>query len=313
MRIPYFVIVQLLEAVDECHCERPQGAKQSLKIASSLSLLAMTRLLPEAELLPYFAPGSRQRKSFTIIELIMVIIIMGIVLIPLGIMSMDFTREIVYSRDSGTAEGLVKVEMAKVNNLAFADLTLNNGYDNTVSNYEGYPYDLRRRVNYANSPTNTLKRVQVTVYPAGNTTAPLVNAITYVANVSFGAGAGGSAALGLQANSMVVSGGSISGNNLINVTLANSDTLNAITITQMTISFTGASGISLKKVNIAGITVFSGGAYSGETINLGPTFTLAANTSYSSPVFLEFNKSLASVTALIFIMSDSFPTVNYIW
>ncbi len=46
------VIVQLLEAVDECHCERPQGAKQSLKIASSLSLLAMTRLLPEAELLP---------------------------------------------------------------------------------------------------------------------------------------------------------------------------------------------------------------------------------------------------------------------
>ncbi len=45
------VIVQLLEAVDECHCERPQGAKQSLKIASSLSLLAMTRLLPEAELL----------------------------------------------------------------------------------------------------------------------------------------------------------------------------------------------------------------------------------------------------------------------
>ena len=51
IKVRIIVIVQLLEAVDECHCERPQGAKQSLKIASSLSLLAMTRLLPEAELL----------------------------------------------------------------------------------------------------------------------------------------------------------------------------------------------------------------------------------------------------------------------
>lgn len=264
--------------------------------------------------IPFSSPlGGRQRKSFTLIELIMVIAIMGIVLVPLGIMSMDFTREIVYSRDSGTAEGLVKVEMAKVNNLAWTDLTLNDGYDNTTSNYEGYPYDLRRRVNYANSPANTLKRAQVTVYPAGNTTAPLVNAITYVANVSFGTGAGGSSISGLQANSLVTAGGGISGKNLTNVTLTNVDTSNSITIKQITISWTGASGINLQKVNIAGTTVFSGNASSGDTISLSPAFALSANTSYSSPVFLEFNKNLTSVTSLIFIMNDSSSTVEYTW
>lgn len=252
-----------------------------------------------------------RKLGFTLIELIITIVLLGIVMIPLGIMSLEFMREIVYSRDSGVAVALARVELSKINNLSYSDPSLADGTDTTITSYEGYAYDLRRTVNFANSPTNTLKKVQIRVYPTGNTTQQLVNIITYIANVTFGAGSGGGAAGAAQANSLSVSGGTISGKNLIGVTLENTDTANAITITQMTISFTGVSGINLQKVNIGGATVFSGNANSGDTITLSPSATLAASQSTTDSPFLEFNKDLTSVTSLVFIMSDGSQTISY--
>jgi type II secretory pathway pseudopilin PulG len=128
--------------------------------------------------------------AFTLIEIIITIVLVGLALIPLGIMAVEYMRGIVYSRDLGVAEGLARDELAKVNNLPFTDPTLADGYDNTTSNYGGYPYDLRRSVNYVSGNT-ALKQVQIRIYPTGDLNRHLVNTITYVANVSFGAGSGG--------------------------------------------------------------------------------------------------------------------------
>ncbi len=251
-----------------------------------------------------------KKRAFTLIELVMTITLMGIVLIPLGLMSLEFTRAIVYSRDVGSAEALAKLEMAKINNLSYADPTLAAGYDNTTVNYEGYPYDLRRSVTAG--PVANLKQVRVRVYPAGNTAQPLLNLLTYVANVTFGAGSGGGTAGG-EADFLVASGGNISGSQLQNVNLQNTDLVNSITITGIIISFTGQSGIKLASITMGGLPRWSGNVDPGSTITLTSSFALAANTTYSNPIFLTFSKNLTSVTSLVFIMQDGTQTASYSW
>ena len=255
--------------------------------------------------------NSRYR-GFTLIELVITIVILGVVLIPLGFMSTEYVRAIVYSRDLGVAEGLAKVEMAKINNLSYSDVTLADGYDNTASNYEGYVYDLRRTVNNVDGWSGNLRQVQVRVFPSGESSLHLVNLITYVANVSFGAGSGGGGVGSGEASSLVVSGGSISGQDLQNVTLENTSA-DPITITGITISFTGASGIKLKTITIDSLERWSGTASSGQTKKFDTNFVLSASTTYSNTGFFEFNKNLSSVTSLVFIMDDASETSSYSW
>jgi len=255
--------------------------------------------------------------GFTLIELIVTIVVLGLVMIPLGLMSIEYMGSIVYSRDSGVAEGLAKLEMSKVNNLAYSDASLADGYDSTTSSYEGYPYNLRRTVNYVSGWSNNLKKVQVRVYPLGDSTNSLVNLITYVADASFGKGSeGGAVARGGESDSLVASGGSISGQNLQNVTLQNTGS-SAITITGVIISFTGSgpggSGIKLKTITMDSVVRWSGNASSGDTITLTTNFTLSAGTTYSNTGLFAFSKTLASVSSLVFIMSDGSQTSSYSW
>lgn len=129
--------------------------------------------------------------SFTLIEIIITIVLVGLALIPLSIMALEYVRGTFYSRDLGVVEGLAKDELSKVNSLAFSDPTLTDGYDNITSNYQGYPFDLRRSVNIVSGMNNALKQVQVRIYPAGDLSRQLVNITTFVANTSFGPGSGG--------------------------------------------------------------------------------------------------------------------------
>lgn len=255
---------------------------------------------------------SRNRDAFTFVELIITTVLLGIVMIPLGLMSLEYTRAIVYSRHLVTVEGLAKTEMAKINNLSYTDATLIDTYDNTTSNYEGYPYDFRRTVNYVAGWNNNLKQVQVRVYPSGNTTNSFVNLITYIADVSFGAGSQGIGPPPGDADSLVVTGGGISGDTLGYVTLQNTSS-SPITITGVTISFTGRGGINLSTITMDEIQRWSGSASSGSTITLTISFTLTANTTYNNTGFFVFNKILSSVTSLVFIMSDGSQTVSYAW
>ena len=233
-------------------------------------------------------------------------------MIPLGFMSIEYVRAIVYSRDLGVAEGLAKVEMAKINNLSYSDATLADGYDNTASNYEGYGYGLRRTVDDVAGWSGNLRQVQVRVFPSGESSLHLVNLITYVANVSYGVGSGGGAIGSGEASSLVVSGGSISGQDLQNVTLENTS-VDPITITGITISFTGTPGIKFTTITMDSLERWSGTVSSGQTATFDTNFVLSASTVYANTGLFEFSKNLSSVTSLVFIMDDTSETSSYSW
>lgn len=127
----------------------------------------------------------RCANSFTLIELIITIVVLGIVMIPVGLMSMEYVRGIAYSHDLAVVEGLAKTEMAQINNLGYDNLPI---IVSTFENYKGLPYDLERTVVSAGSD---LKKAQVRVYPHGAPDNNLINLVTYVASVSFGSGSGG--------------------------------------------------------------------------------------------------------------------------
>jgi len=253
-----------------------------------------------------------QGRGFTLIELIMAIVVLAIVMIPLGAISLEYMRGVVYSREMVITEGLAKTEMAKINNLSYTDTTLEDGDDDTTPNYLGYAYDLRRTVSFVTGWSNNLKQVKVRVYPTG-TTVQLVELVTYIANVSFGAGSGGGGVGGGgHAGSLVVSGGSVSGKSLKDITLENTSG-DTITITGVTISFSGTSGIKLKTITMNGIQRWSGTENSGSTITLSTSFSLAASTTYPNTATFDFSKNLSSVSSLVFIMSDATETPAYSW
>jgi len=168
------------------------------------------------------------RRGFTLIEIIVAITIISIFVAVIALMLQDIILGVGFSSDTIRALNLARLELSKVNNLSFTDATLEDGDDDTTSNYEGYPYDLRREVDIVAGTSNNLKKVLVTVYGTG-TTDQLVKLATYVADVNFGPGSGGSgASTGGDADSLGVSGGSISGYFLQNIP-SKKNTLPAVT------------------------------------------------------------------------------------
>ena len=257
-----------------------------------------------------------RKHGFTLIEMIMIIVLLGIVMIPLGIMSMKYVEGIVYSRDLGVAEGLAKTEMAKINNLAYDDATLADAYDITTSNYEGYGPDLRREVSYVAGSDDNLKKVVVTLYESGTSTQ-LAKVVSYVADVSFGAGSGGGAVTSeSEADLLAISSGSISAKVLRNIDMENTSTTDAITISKVRVSWTDSNPskpASLTTIEMDGSTRWSRlESTSGTTVTLSAPFTLAAATSYNNTGEFTFSENISSVT-LTFIMSDNSSTAAITW
>jgi prepilin-type N-terminal cleavage/methylation domain-containing protein len=131
-----------------------------------------------------FQAPSRKAKGFTLIELIMTIVVVGIAAIPLSLLLGKHTQSVFQSADYTMALNLARLEMEKANNLAYTNIN-----SASFSNYGGYDYDVTRAVGYAQGSALTpqsLKQVTVSVTRHGSPTV-LFSLVTYIANnVSYG-------------------------------------------------------------------------------------------------------------------------------
>jgi len=249
-------------------------------------------------------------KGLTLIELIMTIVLIGVLMLPLGLMCNEYIRGVVYAGDLTVGESLAMTEMAKINNLSYSDATLADEYDNTTSNYEGSGLDLNRQVDIVAGTSNNLKKVVVTVYKR-DTTTEAVKLVSYVTDVAYGSGSGGGAVTtGGEADSLSVTGGTISGGKLQNIDMENTSATDDIIIDQVRVSWGGSN--TLTSIEMDGSTRWSGAeSTSGTTIDI-TDFTLSAGTSYNNTGRFNFSSNVSSVT-LVFIMSDASETGSYSW
>lgn len=125
-----------------------------------------------------------KRRAFTLIELIMAIVVTGIVAIPLALLVAQHVLGTSQSIDLTVGRSLARLEMEKVNNMAYANIT-----NATTSNYAGYGYDVTRTVTFTQgnaSSAESLKKIIASVTKSGNSTA-FFNLTTYIAkNVTIG-------------------------------------------------------------------------------------------------------------------------------
>ncbi len=129
-------------------------------------------------------PRLRPKAGFTLVELIMTIVVVGIVSVPISLFIARNIESVFYCEDLTTALNLAKFEMEKINNLTYINII-----NASFPNYEGYNYNLTRSVTYAQGSGTTpesLKKITVTVTKAGSASV-LTSLVTYIANnVTYG-------------------------------------------------------------------------------------------------------------------------------
>ncbi|MFH1360209.1 MAG: prepilin-type N-terminal cleavage/methylation domain-containing protein [Candidatus Omnitrophota bacterium] len=123
-----------------------------------------------------------QRAAFTLIELLITIVVVGIISIPLSVSLFQQVEGTFRSQDYTMAINLARYEMEIVNNM---------DWDNILSanylNYLGTSYNLARRVRMITPPgVEGLKQVSIQVRRAGSAD-DLAIFITYIArNARYG-------------------------------------------------------------------------------------------------------------------------------
>jgi prepilin-type N-terminal cleavage/methylation domain-containing protein len=127
---------------------------------------------------------SRKGGGFTLIELIMTMVVVGIASVPLALLIRQHIEAAQSCGQASSAMNLARLEIENVNAMDFAAIA-------TASNlgFRGYPYDVVRTVAYVYGSDATpegLKKVTVEVRAAGQK-APLIGLVTYVVrNVAYG-------------------------------------------------------------------------------------------------------------------------------
>ncbi len=118
-----------------------------------------------------------KRKGFTLIELIMAIVVVGIVALPISITLAKHVQSVFQSQDITMATNLAKFDLAQVNNTSYTGIA-----SASISNYEGYGYNLTRTVSYVNgsfSSSESTKKITVQVTKSGSPEV-LAKLVTYV-------------------------------------------------------------------------------------------------------------------------------------
>lgn len=129
------------------------------------------------------------KKAYTLIEIVLAIVILGILVIPIAFAYKQLTVSAARNADLSKAVELSGLEFSIVNSLSYDDATLAGGYNNLTANYQDSGYDLRRQVDYEAGTALTpqsLKRIAVTVYRSGSG-QPVITTSTFRArNVTYG-------------------------------------------------------------------------------------------------------------------------------
>ena len=119
----------------------------------------------------------RRRRGFTLVELIMTIVVIGVVAIPISVALNEHVQSVFASGDITMANNLARFDLAQMNNTAYASIV-----SATLNNYQGYSYNLIRTVTFVNGTGATAEStVQITdqVTKAGSATV-LASLTTYI-------------------------------------------------------------------------------------------------------------------------------------
>ena len=127
----------------------------------------------------------RKKSAFTLIELIMTIVVVGIVALPIAITLSQHVQSVFDSQNYTLALDLARFKMEEFVNTAYAGIIAGT----TVSNYPGYAsYDVTSVVTLVTEAlpgTETYKTISISVAKTGSGSA-LVTLKTYVANATWG-------------------------------------------------------------------------------------------------------------------------------
>jgi Tfp pilus assembly protein PilV len=124
-----------------------------------------------------------KHRSFSLVELITTIILVGITALPVALFINENIQGAFRSQDMISAVNLARFEMERVNNLPFDSIV-----NAALNRYENYNYDIVRTVTYAqgsNTTAEALKRVEVAVRRSG-TDNILFSLVTFIArNINY--------------------------------------------------------------------------------------------------------------------------------
>ncbi|MDD5252697.1 MAG: prepilin-type N-terminal cleavage/methylation domain-containing protein [Candidatus Omnitrophota bacterium] len=127
----------------------------------------------------------RKKKSFTLIELIMTIVVVGIVVLPISVILAKHVQSVFVSQDYTSALNLARFKMEEVLSTPYASIAIGT----TSSSYPGYAYNVITTVSETKPKPHSnegLKLVIVSVVKPGSATA-LITLRTYIAkNVTVG-------------------------------------------------------------------------------------------------------------------------------
>lgn len=125
-------------------------------------------------------------KSFTLVELVMSVVVLSIISLPLSLLICRYVSSAYSGHSKMYAVNLARREAEVVCNIGFN--SLGEGVS-LFSQYEGFPYDIRRTVSYKEGGAlsdESLKKIELEVFPEGETTGRLAEVTMYRAkNVSF--------------------------------------------------------------------------------------------------------------------------------
>lgn len=123
-----------------------------------------------------------KKTGFSLIELVMTIVVTSIIAVPLSLLLEQHVQSVFHSADYTMAVELGRYDMEQVNNMGYLRIV-----SPSVYTYQSYNYEITRTITtIANTPPESLKKIQVDVKKTGSAT-PLVTFITYIAqNVNYG-------------------------------------------------------------------------------------------------------------------------------